>query len=96
MVEGDKVYDADLAAAGVKKGGIPWIVFLDGDGVVRAHGTGPKGNIGFPFETFEVEHFASMLTQAKVNLTDAEVQALVDSLHKNREASKKAQVDGGQ
>jgi hypothetical protein len=30
------------------EGGIPWFVFLDGDGKAVVTSDGPKGNVGFP------------------------------------------------
>jgi hypothetical protein len=51
--------------------------------------TAAKGNVGFPYQPEEVAHFATMLAKAKVNLTDADVAALIASLHAIREADAK-------
>jgi thiol-disulfide isomerase/thioredoxin len=80
MVGGKDVYQAQLAAAGQKEGGIPWFVFLDQDGKLLAHSNGPKGNTGFPAQPEEIEHFVAMLKSAKVNLTDADIATLAASL----------------
>jgi thioredoxin-related protein len=42
-------------------GGIPWFVFMDGKGTVLATSDGPKGNIGYPAEPHEIDHFLGML-----------------------------------
>jgi hypothetical protein len=68
------------------EGGIPWFVFLDGDGKARATSDGPKGNVGFPAVPHEIAHFRAMLEDTKRKLTDADVSALVASLE---EANKK-------
>lgn len=86
MTGGEDLYNAQLQAAGQKASGIPWFVFLDGEGKLLAHATGPKGNVGFPYQPEEVEHFGTMLKAAKQNLSDAEVAALVQMLHDNRKA----------
>jgi hypothetical protein len=68
-----KRYQAD-------EGGIPWFVFLDGDGKAGATSDGAKGNVGFPAAPHEIAHFRTMLEQAKRKLSDADVSALVASL----------------
>jgi hypothetical protein len=76
-------------AAGTEESGIPWFLFLDGEGKVLVHSGGPKDNTGFPSKVEEVERFAAMLDKVKVNLTAADVKTLTDSLHAVREASVK-------
>jgi thioredoxin-related protein len=61
-------------------GGIPWFAFLDGKGKVVAASDGPKGNIGFPYEVHEIDHFIAMLTTAKHRITGDEVDTLRRSL----------------
>lgn len=98
MTGAKKIYHEQLAAAGQKESGIPWFVFLDGDGKLLAHATGPKGNVGFPYQPDEVEHFGSMLKAAQKNLTDADVASLVQMLHSNRvedEAKRKQKAAAG-
>jgi thiol-disulfide isomerase/thioredoxin len=78
---GKELLAAQRARAGITQdGGIPWIVLLDAEGDVVGHGDTEKGNLGFPYEPAEVAAFVSILQQAKVNLTDADVAALKDSL----------------
>jgi hypothetical protein len=60
--------------------GIPWFVFLDGDGKAVVTSDGPKGNVGFPAAPHEIAHFRAMLEQSKRRLTDADIKALVASL----------------
>jgi len=68
------------------EGGIPWFVFLDGDGTAGATSDGPKGNVGFPAAPHEIAHFRTMLERSKRKLTDADISALITSLE---EANKK-------
>jgi hypothetical protein len=60
--------------------GIPWFVFLDGDGKALVTSDGPKGNVGFPAAPHEIAHFRTMLERTKRTLTDADISALVASL----------------
>jgi thiol-disulfide isomerase/thioredoxin len=89
MSGGKDLYEAHIAKAGLKPGGIPWFVFLDGDGAILAHSNGPKGNLGFPYQPEEVEFFGTMLRDAKVALGEPDIVLLVKSLHDNREAETK-------
>jgi hypothetical protein len=66
--------------------GIPWFVFLDGDGKAVVTSDGPKGNVGFPAAPHEIAHFRAMLERSRRRLTDADINALVVSLE---EANKK-------
>ena len=68
------------------EGGIPWFVFLEGDGTAGATSDGPKGNVGFPAAPHEIAYFRTMLERAKRKLTDADINALITSLE---EANKK-------
>jgi len=85
MTGGKQVYEAQLAAAGQQESGIPWLVFLDSDGKLLAHATGPEGNVGFPYQPAEVAHFGTMLHAAKVALTNGDIAALLKSLNETRE-----------
>jgi hypothetical protein len=76
MVGGKEIltrYQADA-------GGIPWFVFLDGDGKAGVTTDGPKDNVGFPAAPHEIAHFRTMLEQSKRKLSDADISALVVSL----------------
>lgn len=63
-----------------QSGGIPWIVFLAADGKPLINSNGPDGNTGFPAAPDEIAHFQSMLTKARKNMTEQEVQTLIADL----------------
>lgn len=63
-----------------KPGGIPWFVVLDGTGKALATSDGPKGNVGFPYEPHEIEHFVKILNETKKRITDKDVDAFKVSL----------------
>lgn len=63
-----------------KESGIPWFVILDSTGKVLANSDTEKGNIGFPYEPNEIEHFVKMLNDTRKKLTDEDVKALKISL----------------
>lgn len=95
-VDTDRMTGGEAMLKGYRKdaglgesGGIPWFVFQDGDGAVLTHSEGPTGNTGFPYQPEDVEHFGTMLKKAKLHLVDADIEALLKSLHDNRESAKK-------
>lgn len=57
-------------------GGVPWFAILDETGTTLVTSDGPGGNIGFPFEAPEIEHFVAMLNQTRRTLTEAQVAEL--------------------
>jgi hypothetical protein len=63
-----------------KEQGLPWIAFLDADGKLLVHGTGPNGNVGFPAQPDEIAWFKTMLEKVKQRLTDQDIAFLVQSL----------------
>ena len=65
---------------GKSEGGIPWFAFLGGDGKKVSDSDAAKGNIGFPSEPFEVEHFKKMLTDSCKTLTKAEIETICATL----------------
>ena len=67
--------------------GLPWFAFLDGDGRAVVTSTGPKGNVGHPYQPEEVAWFKQMLQQVKHHLTDADIAALITSLEQANKAS---------
>ena len=69
------------------KGGIPWFVFLDGDGNALANSDGPKGNVGFPSAPEELAHFKTMLEKACVKMTHDDIDALLKSLSPTKPAA---------
>ena len=70
--------------------GLPWFAFLDASGTAIVTSTGPKGNVGMPWEPHEVQHFETMLGKARTHLTDAEIVALVTSLQGFRKKTESA------
>ena len=63
-----------------KSGGIPWFVFLDGDGKVLINSDDPdSGNIGYPGGDVEEPHFRRMLQKVVTRITPAEIEALIKS-----------------
>ena len=79
-------YDRAIGAQDIQKRftkesqGLPWFVFVDGDGQAVISSTGAKGNVGYPWEPHEIAHFKVMLQKAKKRLTDAEIDYLIKSL----------------
>jgi thiol:disulfide interchange protein len=92
MTGGEEIYKNWLGKAGQKQSGIPWFVFLDADGAVLAHATGPKGNVGFPYQPEEIEHFGTMLRDAKTAMTETDIAWLLQSLDDNRKADEAARA----
>ena len=82
MLGGKDALAGDRSAAGLEPeaGGIPWFLFLDAGGKQLATSESPKGNVGFPYEPHEVDHFMSMLEKASGRFTPAELQSLRESL----------------
>lgn len=74
-----------------KEQGLPWFAVVGPDGQPVVTSTGPKGNVGMPWQPHEVDHFESMLRTSKRRLSDAEVATLVASINefRQKEESKK-------
>ena len=66
--------------------GIPWFVFLAGDGRTLATSDGPDGNVGFPSTDGEIGAFTTALKKADPTFTNAEIDTLSESLVANRKA----------
>ena len=64
-------------------GGIPWFCVLGEDGKVICTSEGPKGNIGFPGEPAEIEHFIGMMNKSRKKMSEADVGVLKDSLERD-------------
>lgn len=83
-------YDRAIGAKDIQKRytskqeGLPWFAFVDGDGKAVITSTGPKGNVGFPYQPDEIAHFKVMLQKVKKRITDAEMDALIKSLEEVR------------
>jgi thioredoxin-related protein len=69
-----------------KQGGIPWTVILDAHGKALANSDGPKGNIGFPYEPEEIEHFVGMLKQTARKLNATQIEQVAEGLRESRAA----------
>jgi len=64
-----------------KSGGIPWFAFVDpatGKAIITSDG--PEGNVGFPAQPEEIEHFIGMLKKVSKKLTPAEIDQIRASL----------------
>jgi len=61
---------------GGKRGGIPWMVILDGEGGQLVTSDGPKGNIGCPIQPHEREFFYEMLAKTKKHMSDDDASAV--------------------
>lgn len=66
-------------------GGIPWFAFLSPEGVPIVTSDGPRGNVGFPVEPFEIEHFAAMLRKAARRIEPGQIEGLERSLRESAE-----------
>ncbi|MEW5981857.1 MAG: hypothetical protein AB1806_05750 [Acidobacteriota bacterium] len=70
-----------LATYNPKPGGIPWFVFIDGDGSAIIDSNDPdRGNVGFPAQDFEIAHFTVMLGKVRKRITHEEIEMLGRSL----------------
>jgi hypothetical protein len=81
-----------------ERSGIPWMVILDSAGKPLITSDGPRGNIGYPFEPHEIEHFIVMLQQTAQRLTAdqiAQVEAMLQEAAKARRASNTATQPAG-
>lgn len=64
--------------------GIPWFAFLDPKGEVLVTSMGPKGNVGFPYEPFEIDWFKQMLTKSAKNLSAEEIDTVIGTMGKEK------------
>lgn len=90
MIHGQELLDEYCS----EPSGIPWFVFIDpNDQKVLATSDGPQGNVGFPFEDFEIDHFCDMLGKCNGRISDAQIASLKKSLLDNREADRARQAE---
>ena len=61
-------------------GGIPWMVILDSNGAERITSDGSNGNIGYPFQPEEIEHFMVMLKTTAKRTTPEQMAAIKEQL----------------
>ena len=67
--------------------GLPWFVFLDGDGKGLITSDDPDSvNIGYPGGDFQEPHFRRMFQAVVKHLTPAEIDALIKSAKAFRNA----------
>lgn len=69
-------------------GGIPWFAFLNAEGETVATSDGPNGNVGCPWTDEEISAFGDILRKARLNLSDAAVDRLLQKLRDFRDATK--------
>jgi thioredoxin-related protein len=67
-----------------EEGGIPWFVVLDAQGKALATSDGPKGNIGYPAEPHEIEHFLAMLKQTARKMGPGQLDRIEAALRQAR------------
>ena len=77
-----------LAEQNPKPGGIPWVVILDAAGEPIINSNGPNGNIGYPVQPAEIDHFVAMLKKASRRIDADEIAQI--------EAALKAAADAGE
>jgi len=71
-----------------KSPGLPWFVFMDGDGKPLIDSIAPvTGNVGFPAKAEEYAHFKTMLDKVKRHLTDEDIAKLIKSLEEANKAT---------
>ncbi|RJP41211.1 MAG: DUF255 domain-containing protein [Phycisphaerales bacterium] len=74
--------DAAEKYLGAADKGFPFIAILDANGARLADGNGAKGNIGFPVEDFEIEHFIQIVRKTAPKLTEEQIAVLRGGLGK--------------
>lgn len=62
------------------RSGLPWMVILDAEGKNLITADGPKGNVGFPVEPQEIEHFIGMLQKTAKKLTPEQISEIEKAL----------------
>jgi len=80
-----------MEALGGKNCGLPWFLFLDGQGQTLGTSGGPGENLGCPWTPEEVAVFGRLLRQVLPGLGDEEWTVLERSFTAMREAQKAAQ-----
>lgn len=70
------------------EGGIPWFAFLDSKGKALATSDSAKGNIGFPYQEHEIEHFVKMLDTTRRHLSPTDIERIDRSLKGVKNAGK--------
>ena len=65
-----------------KPGGIPWFVMLDPQGNKLITSDGPDGNVGFPVQPNEVDHFINMIKKTALKIKPQQLETLKNELMK--------------
>jgi hypothetical protein len=65
---------------GGQQHGVPFHAIFDSNGELLIDSAGPLGNIGHPSNVEGKKHLRKMLHETRKNLTDAEIDQLVESL----------------
>ena len=65
-----------------KPGGIPWFVMLDAQGNKLITSDGPDGNVGFPVQPNEIDHFINMLKKTAQKIKPEQVEMVKKELTK--------------
>ena len=66
------------------------MVILDSNGDSLVTSDGPNGNIGYPFEPDEINHFIDMLKRTGRHISSEELSKLKEELEAFAEKSRKA------
>jgi thiol-disulfide isomerase/thioredoxin len=64
--------------------GLPFFVIVDAGGKKLADAKGPKGNVGFPAESFEIDHFIKVVRAHGPRITSAQAATLRRGLASGR------------
>ena len=62
--------------------GIPFFVILDANGEKLADSRTPEGNVGFPVEPFEIDHFIKLLEKTGKQLSASQLALIETGLKK--------------
>ncbi len=79
MANGEAVFDE---LKNERSGGMPWMTILDSEGEELITSVGPKGNIGCPVESFEIEHFVDMIRKTS-DATDEDLEKITEAMNAN-------------
>ena len=84
-VDLDRMTNAESVYEGYcqEQGGIPWFVFLNGDGEAIVDSTASAGNLGFPYTEDEIAEFIKMLQQTD-RFEQQQLKFIAESLTENR------------
>ncbi len=80
MTGGNELYARYHGAA---RGGVPWFAILDGRGTKLDTSEGPRGNVGYPMEPHEIEHFLGIVRKHAKKLDAAGLKKLEALLNEN-------------